>query len=383
LKNNVGLDELVTPDVFNLAARYLEFDGANFNEHVEFLGLDPKNAFRFADLAGVDFSGANLRGFNLTGADLRGATGANVEWDETTILMGANTGDSLFAYRLQHDRFLAENPAVAKRINMLLNEYWTHAILGVEKLLNDRKYPYGKMVAQAVFDETKDMVVRSNVLLFMRLATDSSEEHRQFIFNIIARHGSEVSVVRAALRALAALYPNNRGVLNIFKAYIGHEDEIIHNEALSAIIKSRHLVSMVHDIIPHLTGSKNGFRRRTMLARIAQTAGADYIAACWDTDIANALDYEEPISERKMRSIAQAAILKQRYDEIAKDPGRTNHDKRLHEALNVKDKKIRQRASEYKGLLEVLRDRYDIPLLFESEKARNLDHVKATNVAQN
>jgi hypothetical protein len=60
LKNNVGLDELVTPDVFNLAAKYLEFDGANFNEHVEFLGLDPENDFRFADLARIIHGGVGF-----------------------------------------------------------------------------------------------------------------------------------------------------------------------------------------------------------------------------------------------------------------------------------------------------------------------------------
>jgi hypothetical protein len=366
LKNNVGLDELITPEVFNLAARYLKFDGVNFNEHVEFLGLDPKSDFRFADLAGIDFSGANLRSFDFTGADLRGATGANVQWDKTTILKGADISDSLFGYRVQHERFLAENPSVAKRINMLINEHWTNTILGVEKLLNDKKYPFGTKVARAVFDETQDFVVRSNLLLFMRLATDSGEEHRQFIFDIVARHGSEVGVVRAALRALAALYPDNRGALNIFKAYMGHQDDVIRNEALSAIVNSGHVMSMMHVIIPHLTGSNNGFLRRTMLARIAQLAGADYMAACWDTEIANALDYEEPISERKMESIAEAAIIKERYRKMAKDPQRAEIDKRMQEALNVNYKKIRKRASEYKGLLQILRG-YGIPLVFEAE----------------
>jgi Pentapeptide repeats (8 copies) len=385
LKNNRGLDERITPDVFKLVAEYLKFEDENFNEHVKFLGLDPKNDFRFSDLSGVDLSGSNLCGFDFTGSDLRGATGANVQWDRTTILKGADTRDSLFAYRLQHDRFLVENPEVAKRINLLLNDYWPRTILGVEKLLNDRKFPYGRKVAQAVFDETEDIVVRSNVLLFMRLATDSAEEHRQFIFNVIARHGSEVTVVRAALRALASFYPDNKGALNIFKTYIRHEDETIHNEALNAIISSRHLVAMIQDIVPHLSGSKHGFRRRTMLARIAQTAGADYIAASRDTDFVNALDYEEPISERKMQSIAEAAILKERYDAIANEYGRLSrryHEKRLQEALNVNYKKIHERASEYKGLLGKLRDRYGIPLLFETEKAP-LGHVEPTNVAQN
>jgi hypothetical protein len=249
----------------------------------------------------------------------------------------------------------------------LVHNHWTNAILGVEKLLNDKKYPFGMKVAQAVFDETKDSVVRSNVLFFMRLATDSGEDHRQFIFNIMARHGSEMSVVRAALRALSALYPDNRGVLNIFKAYVGHVDETIRHEALSGIISSAHLLNVLNYILPYLRDGRNEFLRRQMLARIAQMTGTDYIAACWDTDVTNALDYEVPITERKLHSIAQAAILKERYARLAKDQRRADQEKQLHDALNVKQKVIHERASEYKGLLEALRDRYEIPLTFETE----------------
>lgn len=370
MKTNVGIAELVTPNVLSLVARYLELNDHNFNAHVKFLGLDPKADFRFADLSGVDFSGSNLNGFDFTGADLHGATGANVQWDKTTILSGADTGDSLFAYRLEHAKFLSKNPAVAKRINMLLRDYWTNTILGVEKLLRDKKYPYGLKVAQAVFDETEDVTVRSNVLLFMRLATGSGEEHRQFIFNVIARHGNEFNVVRSAIRALAALYIDNSGSLNVFRAYMDHEDETIRYEALSAIIGSVHLPTALRDIIPHLNGDRNGLLRRQMLARIAQLNGADYIAACYDSDVANALDYDETLTDRKMLSVARAAILKERYAKIASDPRRADHHKRLEEALNIKEKAIRERSIKYRGLLRELRDRYKIPLVFAFEKVQ-------------
>ena len=114
MKTNIRLDERVTAEVFDLAARYLEFDDANFNKHVAFLNLNPKTDFRFADLAGVDFSDADIQGFDFTGADLRGATGVNVHWDQTTILKGADTSDSLFAYRIDRDRFLAEKSCGSK-----------------------------------------------------------------------------------------------------------------------------------------------------------------------------------------------------------------------------------------------------------------------------
>ena len=366
MKTSIELNEVVTQNVFNLVARYLEFDGEHFNAHVEFLGLDPSHDFRFADLAGLDFSGADLRGFDFTGADLRGVTGANVEWDKTTILDGADTSDSLFAHRLRRSKFLSGNPTVAKRIDKLLKEHWTNTILGVEKVLNDEKYLYGTKIAQAVFDDTDDIVVRSNVLLFMRLTSDSGEEHREFIFNIIARHGSEVNVVRAALRALAALYPDNKASLNVFKAYLAHEDWTIRKEALGGIINSVHLPNMLSDIFPYLSGSTNGLFRREVLARIAQRAGADYIVACWDTDVSNALDYEEPITERKLQSIAEAAILRKRYAQIARDPRRLGHHLRMEDALNVKQNLIFESAATHKALLEQLRLRYSIPFVFKS-----------------
>ena len=104
---------------------------------------------------------------------------------------------------------------------------------------------------------------------------------------------------------------------------IGHEDEIIHGEALDGIINARYLASMVREVLPHLSGSRQSFRRRSMLARIAQIAGPNYIAACRGTEVSNALDYEEQISKRKLQSIAEAATLSERYYGIAKDDGST------------------------------------------------------------
>jgi len=374
LKTNVELDELVTPAVFKLAANYLEFRGTNFNDHVEFLGLNPKSDFRFADLAGVDFSDANLAGFDFTGADLRGATGANVQWDKTTILTGADTEDSLFAYSRKHDKFLAENPSVAKQIKLLVENHWTNTILGVEKLLSDKRSPHGMKIARAVFDETDDVVVRSHVLFFIRLATESSEEHREFLFNVIAKHGNELNVVRAVLRALAALYPDNKGALNLFKAYVHHDDETIRVEAMSAIINSAHLPSILQDIIPTLKDSRYGYLRRTVLARIARLEGPDYLAASRDTNVANALDYDEPITEWKMESIARAAILTERYAIIAKIAGsrRGAHEKKLEEALNVKEREILPRTSEYYELLKALRNKYGIPFVLPRRKCKRL-----------
>lgn len=47
---------------------------ASFVELARIAGLDPRNAFRGADLRGVDFQGCDLNGFDFTGADLSGAS---------------------------------------------------------------------------------------------------------------------------------------------------------------------------------------------------------------------------------------------------------------------------------------------------------------------
>lgn len=227
MKTNPTLDELITPNVLELSARFLSFENTNFNAHVQLLSLDPTADFRFADLSGVDFTNSDVRGYDFTGADLQGATGVNVRWDKTTILDQANIGDSLFSYRLARDRFLADNPAIARQVTRLKNDYWCNTILGVEKLLRDKKNRHGIRIARAVFDETSDTVVRSNVLLFMRLTVDSGEEHRQFIYNIFASHAEQTNVIVAGIRALNALYSDQKANLNIFMAYLNHKDALV------------------------------------------------------------------------------------------------------------------------------------------------------------
>lgn len=366
MKTNITLDELITSSVIDLTRSFLSFEDKNFNAQVRFLDLDKKTDFKHADLAGVDFSHSDIRGFDFTGADLRGATGVDVQWDTTTSLKGANTDDSLFAYRIERDRLLAENPALAKQVARLSKEYWPNAILGVEKLLRDKNQPHRRRIAQAVFDETPDLVVRSNVLLFLRLATESGEEHRHFIYNIFASHGDETNVVRAAIRALAALYPDHKGTLNILMAYLDHQDATIRNEAFNGVLNSVHLKSVLDNVLPRVTAQDNGLHRRTLLGRIAQMAGPAYMAAALDSDVANFLDYTEIISARKTHSMAQNALLKEKYARIA----RSRHGK-LEEGLNVKESEINKRAAEFQRLLKNLREQYRVPLRFEWEKMKN------------
>lgn len=64
-----------------------------FRELVDLAGLDPREDFRFANLAGVRLCGADLRGFDFTGADLTGTQLHRAIVDETTVLDGAVIGE--------------------------------------------------------------------------------------------------------------------------------------------------------------------------------------------------------------------------------------------------------------------------------------------------
>jgi hypothetical protein len=337
---------------------------------VKFLHLDPKRDFRFADLSGIDFSNSNIKGFDFTGADLRGATGINVQWDSTTILKGADTSDSLFAYKLSLDQFLAQNPASAKQVNRLSKAYWPNAILGVEKLLSDKADVASIFVAKAVFEETRDLVVRSNILFFMKRVSDSADDHRHFIYNIFASHSNEPNIIRAGIRALSELYTNHFGTLNVLMAYLDHKDETLRIEALKGILRSTHLHAVLDRILARVTTLKDGTFRRTFLGRVAHMAGRDYVLATTDTGISNFIDFIEPISERKMSSIAQNAIIKERI-ERRNAAGPSQHLINPSALVNVKESDIVRRARRYRRLLEQLKAKYKIPFKFEWEDGEN------------
>jgi hypothetical protein len=366
LKDSITFNEIVAPEIVKLADQFLSYSNDNFCAQVEFLNLDPKLDFKNADLCGVDFSESDIRGFDFTGSDLRGATGINVQWDSSTILANAETDSSIFSYRLSSDRFFAGRPHLAERVRRLTNEYWTKAVLGVEEILTSGKGNTDSIwIAKAVFDETRDIVVKSNVLFFMRKVSDSPEDHKNFVFNVFARHSGQTNVLVSAIRTLNALYRNDIGALNLLVRCLNHPEPRIRSEALNGILASIHLKSVLDRVRQLVIASDNSILRRKFLGCVARMAGREYVTAAMDTEINNFIDFNEVISKRKLHVMAQNALIREKNARIASE-GLQRYSLDLVGSLSVDEGKVADRAKAYRALLEDLRAKYGIPLAFET-----------------
>jgi Pentapeptide repeats (8 copies) len=186
--------QILPTEILDLACDFLRYKDQNFAAQVKYLGLEPATDFQHSDLSLVDFSNCDLRGYNFTGSNLRGCFGINVLWDASTNLTDVDADGSLFSYAIEKVRYFAAHPEDRETVQKLTREIWTNAILGVERLLQTDKGKGSSLkIAHAVFDETSSSVVRSNVLAFMRIATDSAASHKAFIFNIWCARGVEFS----------------------------------------------------------------------------------------------------------------------------------------------------------------------------------------------
>jgi pentapeptide repeat protein len=363
LKTSALLSEVIRSEVVDLACRFLLCEETDFHAHINLLGLNPKTDFRYADLACIDLSNSDLRGFDFTGSDLQGATGVNVKWDDSTILDHAQLADSLFEYRLARERFFVNNPLLHDEVQRLSKSYWTQTILGVERRLRKEGDSVDSTrIAQAVFDGVSDITVKSNILFFMRLALVDKEAHKGFIYNIFAQHSDNLSIVRAAIRALSSLYRNDLGAFNILVKYMGHKDKSIREEALNGVVGSKHLLRVFDMVHAHVMSSTNSLVRRMFLGRAARLAGPEFLAAAHDADVLNYLDFAETISYRKVFLGAQTALLNEKSDRMIEYESYRIGE--LEGLLDINEGQIAKRAKKHRELLEALRDQFKIPLVF-------------------
>ncbi len=228
MKIDRAASDLVAPETIDLANRFLGYESTNFCDQIAFLKIDPTRELRHADLSFADFSGSDLSGFDFTGANLHGVTGVDVRWDNTTNFQDADVSNSVFAYSLAKQKFFSEHPEHAERVERLKNEHWANAILMVEAMLRaDIKTRSGEAlkIARAVFDETKSLTVRSEILLYMGLGTETKEEHKAFIYNTLRNFSNEPGILRSCLRALRSLYADDKDSFNLMARYVEHADE--------------------------------------------------------------------------------------------------------------------------------------------------------------
>lgn len=361
--------DLIDTEVIDLANRFLDYESTNFSEQLAFLKIDPKRELRYADLSFADLSGTDLSGFDFTGANLYGATGVDVRWDDTTNFQDAEISNSVFAYPLAKKNFFSEHPEHAERVEILKNEHWANAILMVEAMLReDIKAGTGDAlkIARAVFDETKSLTVRSEILLYMGLGTETKEEHKAFIYNTLRNFSNEPSIIRSCLRALRSLYADDLDAFNLMVHYVDHTDEKVSQEAVVGVLYSQHFLSAGDSVKDKLVSTNSALARRAYVARIAKAEFKNFAEILLDDTVSNYVDFAEPISNTKIEKMARRSFQNSNLRGIsAKQVVAMMVDRDIR-ARGDNDDPAR-RALTIKTLLQAIGRKYRIPFQLDEQ----------------
>lgn len=298
------------PDVIDLINRYLSERPRTFSERVKYLGLNPAQDFRYADLAFEDFSFSDIRGYDFSGADLRGATGSNIIWDQSTLLDGADVSHSFLSYEIAKGEFFRENLDLKERVDRLKGEYWANTIITVHDVLGDFKMDKRARIkfAEAVFDKVKDRTVRSDILTVLGSAYNSAAEHKEFLYNVLARGSDDPVILAVVLRTLGIFHPKDLDAFNTLRRFLQHNDASVVRSAIEGVFASKHFFTGYSEILSITKASKNPFMRRALTERIVRKEFGVVAMIFADDLINNFIDYEEIISRKRLERIARRSF---------------------------------------------------------------------------
>jgi hypothetical protein len=295
-----------------------------------------------------------------------------VRWNSTTNFRDADVSNSVFAYSLAKQKFFSEHPEHAERVERLKNEHWANAILMVEAMLRaDVKTRSGDAlkIARAVFDETKSLTVRSEILLYMGLGTETKEEHKAFIYNTLRNFRSEPSILRSCLRALRSLYTDDKDTFNLMARYVVHSDEKVSQEAAVGVLYSQHFSSASDNVKDMLVSAGSALARRAYIGRIAKAEFKNSAEILLDDVLSNYVDFAEPISNIKIEKMARRSFQNPRLRGIsAKEVVAllVDRDARIHDDSNDPAR----RAIMIKALLQAIGQKYRIPFKLDEQPIR-------------
>lgn len=366
MKIETSIEAIISDEILARAERFSFFEPSNFNQQVDFLGLDPKRDFQNADLCFVDFTDCDLRGFNFKGADLRRSTGVRTSWDDSTSFDGAQTDGSIFHYGLAKQRFFDANPDLAEQVAILRNEHWTNVILTVEAMLRaDRHTGKALRVARAVFDETTSSTVRSEILLYMSLGMETRDEHKAFIYNTLSKYRDDPRVLRTTLRTLRSLYVNDLDAFNMMAPFVRHEDERVSQEAALGVLTSTHFKSAQAEVKEAFLSSSSSLTRRAFIARIARVEFHQFCEVLLDNEFSNYIDFLKPISNVKIERMASVSLRNRTLDGIQSKEMLSFTLDRDSYLLRKHPDPLIERTRLIKEMLIVIRSKYGVPFVLD------------------
>jgi len=310
LKTEHSIEALISEPIFRLAEDFIRFDDQSFSAQIKFLQLSPTSDFRYSDLSFVDFSNSDLRGFDFTGANLRGAIGRNVKWDDTTTIVEADIEESMFLYRSEKQRFFQNNPDAENSVRRLATDYWANTILRIGELLEDRKPPSASLqIAKAVFEESRDITVRTDILLQLG-RVDTKANHKAFLYTILSQTPETPAILRPVINVLRYQFHDDLDAFNIMLRYSDHSDRQIELAAIAGVLSSVHFNGAIERVRELVLKSTNPIIRRGFVGRIARKEFRRCARLLEDDSIRNFVDFKQQITESALRAMSRRSALK-------------------------------------------------------------------------
>ncbi len=209
----------------------------NFGELVSALGLNKKYDFRFADLAGVNFSNSDLDGFDFTGADLRNTFGLQVRIGNTTIFDDADLSGSQFEYAAREISYARD-----QRVSDLIQELkrkddygklsW---IFNASKLKNEKDV--NLFVGEQLFLDSSNPWERKEIFKF--LSTSFGDASSSFALHALNRYAAFDEESEAILAVLSQKYLHETAVSNCLLEYASQQDNNLSRQIIERFLKTR------------------------------------------------------------------------------------------------------------------------------------------------
>lgn len=310
---SLHLEDSITEEIRDEIVAYCRKDPSDFASEAKYLGLDKKSDFICVNLAGASFSDADIRGFDFTGSDLRGVTGKNVKWDETTILDYASVDGSIFAYELHKSQFFASNPQWHSEFLRRRKDVWTRNTIWLADEVLGRSKNKGSVmeVAKALFDDTRDNFLRSQILFFLAPTFDNRNDHKDFLLHTMAKYGDQPLIVRATIRTLAVLFRDDRSIFDILNAEVSSADFDISSAAMRGVISSKFIKDNIAEIGAKCSRFPSDIRRH-YVKRISVLLGPYYKEAVREPMGSIPIDFAEKINRSKILSISHAIVIRRK-----------------------------------------------------------------------
>ncbi len=324
MKTDIILSDLIDESKQAIALSKAEGVGSNFNALCSALGLDVKSDFIHSNLFGVDFSGANLTGCNFYGADLRESFGIDVIIDDSTILDGADLDGSMFAKYARERKYFREERDAEKYYKILKSEDYSYVTSWVSKRFSDELDDTRvlkniddvglQILLQKLITDEIDISKRASLFHFLRDFTETPQQLREIILQIIAFHINDSAIIRSFLKVAGNIFSNDSVIARCLLILACDKREDVREQVFHALTGSELFYERFEEFRALVFSPENTILRKRWLRSTAIELGDDHVRAIGlepndlDVDHSGAMDWNDLGDTDLTKAIAMKEI---------------------------------------------------------------------------